>query len=468
MSKSNTRSLFVSAVLTAGMLFSTLSIADDTEIFFSRTTDTGSAPANVLLMLDSSNSMQNYPVNADGLSRMEAVKQATVELVKSAKNVNIGLGSFAGIEIGGTIRYPVTDLDEDVCENLTCDSIKVHTRIENDDDDAEEAIDGSMIMDANTIQLGVGTTVGLRFNKVKIPRGATLQSARLMVFPQSSQNAPTDLVIKAENIGHSPAVTNVNHNLTSRTMTTAQVNWTPEPFQFRREYTVDILPVVSEVIGRGDWCGGNALTLLIDGTGLRNVRAVEKQYGEQAVLQLAYDPASVDFNDTCITQTSSTTIASSADDAVENMVTGVVDRTTENLQTQTAAQANLIALRFTDLVIPPAANIVSAELKLQSKGFSGGQINATVYGESTGDSPIFDATTPYSISMRPSTGSSVNWQGMQQVDEGGFVRSPDLETLSAAQVGIRAIVYRSCSNPLQRLEIIYSERLMLKMLRQRS
>ncbi len=424
------QSIFISSFFTASIFSSTLSIADDTEIFYSRTTSTGNEAANVLLMFDNSGSMLLKADSKTGVSRIESVRQATINLVNAVSNVNIGMGSFGGRKQGGTIRYPVVNMDKDVCENLTCDSISLVARVENTSDDAEEAPGGEVFLDNEGIDIGGDNTVGLRFENIRLPRGAVLQSARLRVTPTTTTGdvllVDNHLNVNAEAIAHSPPLTAVDFNLTGRTPTTNTVTWIPPVFLPNNEYTVDVLPVVSEVVGFADWCGGNALTLLIDGPAARNIYTSEKLDGRQAMLQLAYDPASVDFNDTCLSQQVVSSVAASSDDAVQNLSSGVVDSLGESLNTQVGGELNLIALKFNDMKIPQASTIVSAELKVQSAGYSGGKISANIYGEYAANSSEFDASLPYSISSRTPTGGSVNWDNIDQVAAESFLRSPDI------------------------------------------
>lgn len=417
-----------------GLLFtllifsSTSSTADDTEIFFSRGSDSAQASANVLLMFDTSGSMLNKDASLNGTSRIEAVKQATVKLIKDSKNVNIGLGSFGGHTRGGTIRYPVVELDKDVCENLTCDSIQLLNRVENANDDAEENNTGEMRLDG-WVKFGGDVLTGLRFDNIKIPRGAQLTSARLELTPTDTQDSVTDVQISAEAIGHSPLITDDLFDLSSRTRTLARANWIPQPFDKHAVYGAELLPVVSEVVGRADWCGGNALTLLVEGTGSRSFYNSDASQGRQAVLKLAYDPGTVDFNDTCLTQDTLIGIGGSNDDAVETMATGVVDTLGGKLLTEAAGELNLVGLRFNSVEIPQTANIINAKLKLQSKGFAGNKLSATVFGEAVGDSAPFNDTTPFGISSRTPTAVSVNWNDIDQLIENNILESPDLSSV---------------------------------------
>ena len=180
---------------------------------------------------------------------------------------------------------------------------------------------------------------------------------------------------------------------------------------------------------RGWRDGGNALTLLLDGSGSRMFFTTEDNRGRQPLLELSYEPASVDFNDTCLKRKTLVSVAGSQDDAVENLTTGVVDTESEELVTSEASELNLIAVKFNGLDIPQGASILDARLRLQSQGFTGGVIDATVFGDSTANSTYFNAGTPAGLSSRPSTGATVSWLGLEQLDEGSLLESPNLSAI---------------------------------------
>ena len=612
-----------SATLSAGVLFSAFSAADDTEIFFSQATDE-QARSNVMLMLDTSGSMSEPSGSGiHGESRLDAIRNATIDLVNTVENVNVGVGAFAGAGIGGAILYPSSDLDTDVCQDASCDTVFTRHKVNNpnDDaqqlssgevdldrffldlgssvpdgdlrvnrfssdaaaDDAEEKTDGTLLLNndshklfysadgnrshvgyrftgvnvppgaeiyearlgfytADTANVGdVGVTikidttpdspqfadapgqkvsnrptlpetvvweniprhtdlaretaspditdmvrtriaqpdwsagdpmtfileplagetidtnnrrsfmsatgdrkpyieisyataprvenqVAMRFDSVRIPRGATLKSARLKMFAIRTNNIPGTLTVKAEAIGNSPPMLGTDNNISGRTPTGAEVTWEPEAYVKHEIYRVDIDPVINEVINRTDWCGGNAITLIVDGPGFRTIRSIEDGSARAPELEISYDPGSVDFNDTCLSNRASFSIANSGDDAQENLATGVVTKTDKALATESDSNRNLLGFRFNNVAIPKNASILSANLKLQSEGYSGTLINATIYGDRAADSAIFDSMFTSNLSARGPTIESVNWGDIPQSD-GDVVSSPDVSNI---------------------------------------
>lgn len=120
--------------------------ADDTEIFFGQSNDSGTLNPNVLFILDTSGSMTNFDGGND--SRMERMKSAMSVLLRDSSSFNVGLMGFSGSNRGGAIRYPVSNLEEDsggLCEGGLCPDEKVVVRIDSPSDDASESNDTNVV-----------------------------------------------------------------------------------------------------------------------------------------------------------------------------------------------------------------------------------------------------------------------------------------------------------------------------------
>ena len=176
--------------------------------------------------------------------------------------------------------------------------------IDRSEDEAEELPAGSMLLD-NPSRMGLGLggrgganrgvvslLVGLRFTDIRIPRGTPIQAAHLQFTAGPPRTEPTALTLHAELAGDAVAFTEVRQNISVRQRTAASVNWSPEPWEvgrwpgfgvpgFRvpdaayessvRQRTPDLAALIQEVVDRPDWHDGNALVLLISGSGQRIV-----------------------------------------------------------------------------------------------------------------------------------------------------------------------------------------------------
>ncbi len=84
-----------------------------------------------------------------------------------------------------------------------------------------------------------------------------------------------NLVLHAELAADAERFADVKHNITSRRKTAASVGWSPEPWtvgneRSEKQRTPDLASLVQEVVNQPGWQEGNALVLIISGSGRRN------------------------------------------------------------------------------------------------------------------------------------------------------------------------------------------------------
>ena len=167
--------------------------------------------------------------------------------------------------------------------------VGIRALVARSEDAAEELPNGLMVLDS--FELGLGgraetwrllrygdiqiQVVGLRFADIRIPRGTPIQEAYLQFTATGPPRAePTDLTLHAELVGDAVAFTEVRQNISVRTRTSASVNWRPEPWDVLgersvRQRTPNLAALIHEVVNRPDWREGNALVLLLSGSGRR-------------------------------------------------------------------------------------------------------------------------------------------------------------------------------------------------------
>lgn len=136
-------------------------------------------------------------------------------------------------------------------------------------DDVEQFMaDGSMYMDSSDLEFcddSGNQQVGIRFQVVNIPQGATITSAYLEVRADESDTRTLNHIkYAAEDIDDSPAFTTSAWNLSSRTKTTNSVTWTnPPSWTAETVYNFpDMSSVVQEVVDRAGWSSGNSMTCI--------------------------------------------------------------------------------------------------------------------------------------------------------------------------------------------------------------
>jgi len=145
------------------------------------------------------------------------------------------------------------------------------------EDDAEEKIRGKMDLDSSDLDMmhttsGDQVAVGIRFAKVLISGEAQIQKAYLQFTAEEKLKEPTDLTIHAELSVNAKSFTTADHNISSRKRTKASVRWSPEPWSVfgersQKQRTPDLSTLIQEVVAQPGWRGGNALVLIITGSG---------------------------------------------------------------------------------------------------------------------------------------------------------------------------------------------------------
>lgn len=124
-------------------------------------------------------------------------------------------------------------------------------------------------------------------------------------------------------------------------------------------------------------------------------------------------------------------IASSADDAEED-VKGAVRLDSSDLELVTDKDPQLIGLRFTDVAIPPGAEIEAAFLQFTSKEKRGEPADLVVQGEDVDSSAPF-TTAEHSLSRRARSKASALWKpGAWEKDE--KVKTADVSSIVSAIV----------------------------------
>jgi hypothetical protein len=161
-------------------------------------------------------------------------------------------------------------------------------------DDAEQAASGSVSLTSADLELvfdaGGNQAVGLRFNGLSIPQGATILNAYVQFKVDETPSGPTALTIQGQAADNAPTFVSASGNISSRPRTTATVAWSPAPWPAvgaagPDQRTPDITPVIQEIVSRPGWLAGNSLVILITGTG---ERVAESFDGDVAGAPLLY------------------------------------------------------------------------------------------------------------------------------------------------------------------------------------
>ena len=154
----------------------------------------------------------------------------------------------------------------------TAQSQTIDVSVTASSDDAEEAQSGSMDLPSGDLDIG-RRTIGLRFTGVNIPPGATIVAAHVQLQADEDGAEATELTVRAEATDNAVTFSSDDFDVTSRPTTTASVSWTvPEWSVGDRgpdQRTPDLASVIQEVVSRGGWNSGNAISIILTGTGRR-------------------------------------------------------------------------------------------------------------------------------------------------------------------------------------------------------
>ncbi len=168
-----------------------------------------------------------------------------------------------------------------------CAAQTVISTIKERSDDAEENYwNGNMDLTSTDLEINyVGRTpqiLGMRFQSIEIPRGATIQSASIEFEIDENQSGNMTTIIAGEATDNPGTFTTQRRNVTNRPITTARVNWVnpPAPTVNSKLTTPDLTNIVQELVNRGGWNPGNAMAFVIYPTGTAVRRVVETIEGE--------------------------------------------------------------------------------------------------------------------------------------------------------------------------------------------
>ncbi len=163
-------------------------------------------------------------------------------------------------------------------------------------DDADEIADGTVRRTTGDLELGsdqgIPTTVALRFAGLTVPRGVVVQRASVQLNADELDRAAATLSLRAEAGDNSAPFAGTAFNLSSRPLGAGAVSWSVPIWTVfgaagLEQQTPDLSALVQEVIDRPGWTPGNALTLLIAGSGRRTAESLEGGFPPTLTVEFA-------------------------------------------------------------------------------------------------------------------------------------------------------------------------------------
>lgn len=192
-----------------------------------------------------------------------------------------------------------------VSENITINvgQTNIVGTIINNSDDAEEYKDnGNVDLTSSDLELCVENWVwpvsdedqwvGLRFQNLTIPQGATINSAYIQFTADSDESDAANTTIYAQDIDNATIFLSTNHNISSRTRTTtsipwSHVNWTSGDATTSQR-TPEIKQLVQQIVNRNGWQLGNSMAFIFEGTGTRSAYSRDGDAGKAPRLHVTF------------------------------------------------------------------------------------------------------------------------------------------------------------------------------------
>ena len=200
------------------------------------------------------------------------------------------IGGASATILGGTGDKSYTTFSEDITTGT--------------DDAEEQLVDNSVYTTGSsdleiTYDDGYGTNqyVGLRFQTVNIPQGATIESAVLEFSSDGEgQSGAGSVTIWGEAIDNAPTFSTASSNITSRTFTSNYSSWTfggSWGAAGTRQNSSDLSNVIQEIVDRPGWDANHNLVLMINsslssGTNSRVAESYDKTGGTKANIATLY------------------------------------------------------------------------------------------------------------------------------------------------------------------------------------
>lgn len=217
-----------------------------------------------------------------------------------------------------TIIELTTRVDTVIITNTGCDTLVINNistslpeytlrasstlrkRIAQSSDDAEQqSFTGAMNLTSSDLEMvtdGTSQFVGMRFQNINLPQGASIISAHLEFESEEVNFNNTSITFVGEAVDSSSTFITTSFNISLRPQTTASITWSLIP-----EWSVgllydspDLSAIIQEIVDRPQWSSGNPLSIIaFGGFGERTAFSFDGDSTKAPVLVVEYSPATV-------------------------------------------------------------------------------------------------------------------------------------------------------------------------------
>jgi hypothetical protein len=150
-------------------------------------------------------------------------------------------------------------------------------------DDAEENVaTGATSTTSTDLQMTTAGTarqlVGMRFANLAIPPGSVITKAYVQFEVDEVSTGSASLRVRGQAGNDALTFANTSRNISSRAPTRASVSWQPRSWPTVQVHgvsqrTPDLSRIIQEIVNRPGWASGNALALIVSGTGRRTAES---------------------------------------------------------------------------------------------------------------------------------------------------------------------------------------------------
>jgi peptidoglycan/xylan/chitin deacetylase (PgdA/CDA1 family) len=206
-----------------------------------------------------------------------------------------------------TLRLTATDGELIAFDQLTVEVeeepsglLTIEVSVAASQDDAEEGINQQVYLDSSDLELVYDSynnagnqTVGLRFAGVSIPAGATIINAWVQFKVDEAGTAGCVLAVHGHDTDNAASFDASNGNISARPLTAASTVWAPDGWPAVgaaavSQRTTDISDVVQEIVDRPGWSSGNAMALVLTGSGKRVAESFDGEPNGAPLLHIEF------------------------------------------------------------------------------------------------------------------------------------------------------------------------------------
>jgi len=274
--------------------------------------------------------------------------------------------------------------------------------------------------------------VGLHFEGVSIPKGATITAARINFTSAVTRSGTTNVTLAVEGHDAAEVFTDTTADISSRSLESVKTAWSiSETWTEGETYTTpdNFKDVIQGLVNRSGWCGRNVNVIITPNSGNTGTREVLSYDGGDSssvpTLYVEFDTTGLPV-DACVESTFSKRIVDRDDDVEETVlrdgqVDGAVFKGSRTLEMTTTSSngggANnteggqtkrIVGLRFPYIPLRQGQTVLKAELQFYPNGSGGSEDEETVLeirGELKPTGKRFETTVGH-LSTRMETATS--------------------------------------------------------------